>query len=48
MIGTACEELEAGCEEFDPHVDNDRAIAFYEKPGFERTQIIAVCVITDQ
>ncbi|OLZ39271.1 GCN5 family acetyltransferase [Natrinema saccharevitans] len=30
----------AGCEEFslDPHVDNERAIAFYEKLGFEITQ----------
>ncbi|WP_121821366.1 GNAT family N-acetyltransferase [Halostella salina] len=31
---------DAGCEEFslDPHADNDRAIAFYEKLGFETTQ----------
>jgi len=31
---------EAGCAEFslDPHVHNDRAIAFYEKLGFETTQ----------
>ncbi|SDJ67270.1 Acetyltransferase (GNAT) family protein [Halovenus aranensis] len=31
---------EAGCTQFslDPHVDNDRAIAFYEKLGFETTQ----------
>ncbi|MGQ3331293.1 GNAT family N-acetyltransferase [Halorubrum sp. FL23] len=38
---------EAGCEEFslDPHVDNDRAIAFYEKLGFETTQYHMVASI---
>jgi len=31
---------DAGCEEFslDPHVDNNRANAFYEKLGFEQTK----------
>lgn len=40
---------EAGCEEFslDPHVDNDRAIAFYEKLGFERTQQHMVASVDD-
>jgi ribosomal protein S18 acetylase RimI-like enzyme len=40
---------EAGCEEFslDPHVDNDRAITFYEKLGFERTQYHMVASVDD-
>ncbi|NLV11834.1 GNAT family N-acetyltransferase [Haloarcula argentinensis] len=40
---------DAGCEEFslDPHVDNDRAIAFYEKLGFERTQYHMVASVDD-
>jgi ribosomal protein S18 acetylase RimI-like enzyme len=38
---------ENGCEEMslDPHVDNDRAIAFYEKLGFETTQYQMVAPI---
>ncbi|KAA9395795.1 GNAT family N-acetyltransferase [Haloarcula sp. CBA1130] len=40
---------EAGCKEFslDPHVDNNRAIAFYEKIGFETTQYHMVASIED-
>ncbi|SFC51935.1 Ribosomal protein S18 acetylase RimI [Halobiforma haloterrestris] len=40
---------ETGCEEFslDPQVDNDRAIAFYEKLGFETTQYHMVTSIED-
>lgn len=41
---------ETGCEEFslDPHADNDRAIAFYEKLGFETTQYHMVASIEDE
>ncbi|WP_435362221.1 GNAT family N-acetyltransferase [Haloarchaeobius sp. DFWS5] len=40
---------ETGCTEcsLDPHVDNERAIAFYEKLGFETTQYHMVASITD-
>ncbi|WP_267639948.1 GNAT family N-acetyltransferase [Haloarchaeobius amylolyticus] len=40
---------EAGCEEFslDPHVDNERAIAFYEKLGFETTQVHMVASVEE-
>lgn len=41
---------DAGCEEFslDPHVDNDRANAFYEKLGFERTKYHMVASVEDR
>ncbi|MFC6723936.1 GNAT family N-acetyltransferase [Halobium palmae] len=40
---------ETGCEEFslDPHADNDRALAFYEKLGFETTQYHMVASVED-
>ncbi|KOX94058.1 GCN5 family acetyltransferase [Haloarcula rubripromontorii] len=40
---------DAGCEEFslDPHVDNDRANAFYEKHGFKRTKYQMVASVDD-
>lgn len=40
---------ETGCEEFslDVHVDNDRAIAFYEKLGFETTKCQMVASVED-
>jgi ribosomal protein S18 acetylase RimI-like enzyme len=40
---------ETGCEEFslDTHVDNDRAIAFYETLGFETTQYHMVTSVED-
>ncbi|WP_233563474.1 N-acetyltransferase [Haloarcula sp. Atlit-7R] len=40
---------EAGCEEIslDQHVDNDRANAFYEKHGFERTKCHMVASVED-
>jgi ribosomal protein S18 acetylase RimI-like enzyme len=40
---------ENGCEEMslDPHVDNDRAIGFYEKLGFETTQYQMVAQIEE-
>jgi ribosomal protein S18 acetylase RimI-like enzyme len=39
----------AGCEEFslDPHVENDRALAFYDKLGFETTQYHMVASVED-
>lgn len=41
---------EAGCGELslDPHVDNDRANAFYEKHGFERTKYQMVAPVEDR